>query len=215
MSLWEKKDTPEKIKSVIYKDTRTLIKKMYRSMRKVRPSPLLNALKKDPLIKSLECRFFYRKGMRFEKVLQQKLNLELKETGYCYRNQISRFGFQPFDLCVFFKSRGPVLVECMRSDRKDGLVFLESSSRRYTTYFRNMSKIEELVKRTGSPLVFAFLKQDQVFFVPHYALEPSLIAKKKNLSEQMYERVKDENVLEGLLGLLEKRQKLIDKGPEL
>ena len=126
-------------------------------------------------------------------------------------NTISKFNFQPFDVCVFLKQSTPLLLECKFSGvkkLKNKSLILSPSSRRYDGYFQNLDKIEQGILRCDIPLFFVYGDQDGAYVVSHLFIRknlPNLLKRRVVLSDLDYIYINKEtkNVLDSLIKLYE------------
>lgn len=131
-------------------------------------------LKENPELRTLQSIWARRRGLGFESLLRDILNEALEKEnlpGVFYRNHVSKFEFQPYDLVYFRPDTRPTLIECKASGvkrLKNMSLILSANKRRYENHYLHLDKIVNFVKKGGTRLYFAFLNDpNEVFFVPH------------------------------------------------
>jgi hypothetical protein len=137
-------------------------------------------LLEDPVLRKRWASWAKKRGYSFEQNLQRKFESFQSRSPlsfYVYRNIIGKFGYQPYDLIIYRQKTYPIFIECKASGislKRTGLR-IDACKRRYINYSKSKDKIQELIDKSGSPLVFAFndQKNNLIYFVRSSLIYPN------------------------------------------
>lgn len=164
-----------KVLKKIERLTATNLRKQLKKEKNIKGALEFHLFKANKSLRVLRSKWARKRGLNFEDHIRDFLNylfVKYSIPHHTYRNHVSKFEAQPFDLLVFRKSTFPLLLECKASGvktLKNNSIILRADSRRYSNYDLKKQSIELFLSRSHSSMWYVFLEQQTMLlhFVPH------------------------------------------------
>ena len=172
------------------------LKKQFKEGSPVRGSLEKKFIEEDRKLKELKGKWARKRGFHFEKIILQcfkKYFLLQNSTAFIYKNYISKFEYQPYDLCIFLSKEAPLLLECKASgikSVKDNLK-IAADPRRYVRAYKNKELVERTILKAQIPYYYVYgdLPQSKFYIVSAKLITenlPFLFTRGVPLKEECY-----------------------------
>lgn len=118
-------------------------------------------IEKDLSLKVLRGKWARRRGLHFEKIIVKVFNSYFTENNIaCYSNlnYVSPFLYQPYDVCIFVKSKPPILLECKAAgvSTVNSKTAIKACNRRYLRAFANKDNIKRSIEDLKTPYYYVY-----------------------------------------------------------
>jgi hypothetical protein len=156
----KKEELKIKILDFIDRKILTNVKKILKAGAELKGAREHHLIMKYPELKLKRSKWARKRGHLFENIVRDELNSYFNKNyinAICIKNQTNKFAFQPYDLYVLSRDFCTILIECKASGIKilnNEKVVLEPCTRRYAHFYKNLTKIRNLILPLKLPYFF-------------------------------------------------------------